>query len=180
MRRNMIPWTHVETSSHRCETCCPGAGGAGPGGHRQPTACRTGDSFAGLGAYDLGTDGGAAGREPCRRGAVAAAIPRRAPTRIFLPSPLGRTTAGSADRGARGGLPDALGRTSSRCRGVGGRTAAGGAGRKAGSHGRTLGRVPSIGAAGVAESGSRDPASEKRSGRASRVEKNSPKRWQPS
>src|SRR5487761_739938 len=53
-------------------------------------------------------------------------------------------------------------------------SAAGGAGGNTGPQGRALGRVPPVGAAGMAESGSRHPASEKRSARPSGVEKKLP------
>ncbi len=175
----MIQWLHVKTSSHRFEACGPGTGGAGPSHERERTARRPSGPLARFGPYHLGRNGGAAGRGPCQRTTTAAAIPRRAATQPFPPRPLGWSAPGADDAGRRKGFPGALGRTSAQRGRAGGLAPTSGVSRKAGPESRTLGGVPPVGAAWVAESGARHRAPEKRSGCPGGMGKNSQKRWQP-
>jgi hypothetical protein len=87
---------------------------------------------------------------------------------------MGRAATGAAELGRRSRVPGSLGRAGSGRRGFGGLAAAGGVGRKARPKNRSLGDVPPLGPARVAESSSRYAAPEKRSGGPGGVEKKLP------
>jgi len=178
MRLNVVQWGHGETSSNRSGTRCQGANRGRPGQRRAPVARRPSHPASRLGSDYLGANRGPAGSGPSQRAAIAASLPPRFPTGSLLPQ-LGWSAAGSDDGARREGLPGTLGRTSPQRRHVGGLAPAGGSGRETGPEGRALGGVPSVGTAWVAESSTRHPSSQERSGGASGMEKNFRKLWQP-
>jgi hypothetical protein len=176
---NLIQSGHVKTSPDRSGTRCQSADHGRPSCRREGTACCPGHPPARLGPYHLGPNGRAARRGPRQRFAAPATLPRRAPTCSFFPK-VGWPEAGHHDARSGGGIPRALGRTSSQRGRIGGVAAAGCSGRKTGAEeGRRLGGVPSVGPAWMAQGGSGHPPSQERSRRPGGLEKNSRRRWLP-
>ena len=129
--------------------------------------------------HDPGADGLLAGRGTGVGASLAATVSPARADALPTPQEVGWTASGVAELGRGRSVPDSLGRTSPAGGSAGGVSAAGRTGGEVGPEDRPLGRVPSLGAAGVAQSRTRYAAPEKRSSGASGVEKNSPKRWQP-
>jgi len=161
--------TRLESASNRCQN------------RRYPAAeGRPSRVAARLHRYHPGTDGLPVGSRTGLGAPPATTISPEPANAFAAPQAMGRTATGVAELGRGRSVPGSVGRTGPAGGSPGRFTSAGGTGRKAGPENRPLGGVPSLGAARMAESGPRYAAPEERSRHPGGVEKNSPKRWQPS
>jgi hypothetical protein len=179
MRLTMLQLLHAQTSTDRLETRLESASFGVQSNRCPATEGRPGCLAAGFSRHQPGTYRRPVGSRTSLSAPPPTAVSPGSPAAFAASKDLGRAATGAAElaRGSR--VPGSLGRASSGRWGSGGLAAAGGVGRKARPENCSLGDVPPLGPARLAESGSRYAASEKRCGGPGGVEKNSPKHWQP-
>jgi len=180
MRLIVAYWSDGQTTTNRQSTGGESAADRCPHHRYGTTAGGPSGAAPGSGLGHVGANRCHLGRGSSHGRSTAAALAPIGTARRSEASSLGRPTQSPAQYRTRSAVPGPLGRASQAGGCVGAIADSSSLGAALGSAGGRLGGVAAVGAARVAQSGSRYTPPQERSGGAAGVEKNSPKHWLPS